>query len=55
MSDGEQLFPVSTEDWTRNKGVELRQVGLRPPWPESSRQHTNTTRAASLFQDYVAS
>lgn len=29
MNDGEQLFPVSTEDWIRKKGVTLQQVGLR--------------------------
>lgn len=56
MNDGEQLFPVSTEDWIRKKRSQIATSGFKnTPWPESSRQHTNKTRVTSLFQNYVAS
>ena len=54
MSDGKQLFPVSTKDWIRKNGVKLQQVGLRTPWPYSSRQQTHKTEVTSLFQNLVA-
>lgn len=54
MSDGRQLFPVSTEDWIRKNGVKLQQVGLRTAWPYSSRRQTHKTKVMSPFQDYVA-
>lgn len=55
MSDGKQLFPVSTEDWIRKNGVKLQQVGLRTPWRESSKQQTPKTKGTSVSQNSVAS
>lgn len=46
-SDGKQLSPVSTEDWIREDGVRLQQVGLRALGPESPRQHPCQTKVPS--------